>query len=146
MVKSLPTHFPCSSHAPPKEAVGRGADVPGTRPPDDYRVRVNALQWVCLGIVVVSTVVGVALFSRGVVAIVRTVRIGRSAPGRSGPVGTRLATLLREVVGHGRFQHRPVVRAAHWVDRVSFPLRVLTLVAPARRRGRARQGLLRGAR
>ncbi|GCE76596.1 Fe-S oxidoreductase [Cellulomonas biazotea] len=129
MVKSLPTHFPCSSHAPPKDGAGRGADVPGARPPGDYRVRVNALQWVCLGIVVVSTVVGVALFSRGVVAIVRTVRVGRSAPGRSGPVGTRLATLLREVVGHGRFQHRPVVRAAHWVVMVSFPLLVLTLVA-----------------
>lgn len=94
-----------------------------------YRVRVSVLQWVCLAVVVVATVVGVALFSRGVVAIVRTVRIGRAAPGRSGPVGTRLATLLREVVGHGRFQHRPVVRVAHWVVMVSFPLLVLTLVA-----------------
>lgn len=94
-----------------------------------YRVRVSVLQWVCLAVVVVATVVGVALFSRGVVAIVRTVGIGRAAPGRSGPVGTRLATLLREVVGHGRFQHRPVVRVAHWVVMVSFPLLVLTLVA-----------------
>lgn len=94
-----------------------------------YRVRVSVLQWVCLAVVVVATVVGVAVFARGVAAIVRTVRVGRSAPGRSGPVGTRLATLLREVVGHGRFQHRPVVRVAHWVVMVSFPLLVLTLVA-----------------
>lgn len=92
-------------------------------------MRVSVLQWVCLAVVVAATVVGVAVFSRGAVAIVRTVRIGRAAPGRSGPAGTRLATLLREVVGHGRFQHRPVVRVAHWVVMVSFPLLVLTLVA-----------------
>lgn len=92
-------------------------------------MRVSVLQWVCLAVVLVATAIGVALFSRGVVEIVRTVRIGRSAPGRSGPVRTRLGTLLREVVGHGRFQHRPVVRVAHWVVMVSFPLLVLALVA-----------------
>jgi len=91
-------------------------------------VRVDPLQWVCLGLVVVATVVGVGLFARGAVTIGRTVAIGKPAPGRLGPVGTRLGTLAREVLGHTRFQHRPVVRAAHWVVMVSFPLLFVTLV------------------
>ncbi|MGY4644789.1 heterodisulfide reductase-related iron-sulfur binding cluster [Cellulomonas sp. URHB0016] len=88
----------------------------------------DAVQWVCLGLVVVATVVGVGLFARGAVTIGRTAAIGKPAPGRLAPVGTRLGTLAREVVGHGRFQHRPVVRAAHWVVMVSFPLLFVTLV------------------
>lgn len=76
----------------------------------------------------IATVVGVAVFARGVAVIVRTIRIGRPLPGRWAPVGPRLATLVREVLGHGRFQHRPVVRVAHWVVMVSFPVLVVTLV------------------
>ena len=86
------------------------------------------LQVVCVAVVVLATVVGVAVFARGVATIVRTVRVGRPAPGRLAPVGPRLATLAREVVGHGRFQGKPVVRAAHWVVMVSFPLLFLTLL------------------
>ncbi|MBO9553438.1 heterodisulfide reductase-related iron-sulfur binding cluster [Cellulomonas sp.] len=88
----------------------------------------DPLQWVCLGLVVVATVVGVGLFVRGAVTIGRTAAIGKPAPGRLAPVGTRLGTLAREVLGHTRFQHRPVVRAAHWVVMVSFPLLFVTLV------------------
>ena len=83
---------------------------------------------VCLVLVVVATVVGVAVFARGIGAIVRTVRVGGPVAGRWTPVGPRLATLAREVLGHGRFQHRPVVKVAHWVVMVSFPLLFLTLV------------------
>lgn len=89
---------------------------------------VDALQWTCLSVVVVATVVGVAIFGRGVAAIVRTVRVGRALPGRWTPVGPRTRTLLREVFGHGRFQHRPVVKVAHWVVMISFPLLFLALV------------------
>ncbi len=89
---------------------------------------VSPLQVVCVVLASVATVVGVAAFARGVVVIVRTVRIGRAAPARSGPAGVRLRTLLREVVGHGRFQQRPAVRAAHWVVMVSFPVLVVTLL------------------
>ncbi|WP_146846884.1 (Fe-S)-binding protein [Cellulomonas terrae] len=88
----------------------------------------DALQVVCLVIVVVATVVGVAVFARGAREIVRTVRVGRATGGRWTPVGPRLATLTREVLGHGRFQHRPVVKVAHWVVMVSFALLFLTLV------------------
>ena len=34
----------------------------------------------------------------------------------------------KTVLGHGRFQHRPVVKVAHWVVMVSFALLFLTLV------------------
>jgi len=79
-------------------------------------------------VVLVATVVGVAVFGRGVLVIYRTVSAGRPAPGRTTPVGTRLARVLGEVLGHARFQHRRVVRAAHWFVMLSFPLLVITLV------------------
>ena len=88
---------------------------------------VNGVQWTCLVLVVVATVVGVWLFARGATTITRTVGVGRPAPGRLSPVRQRLRTLAREVLGHGRFQHRPVVRAAHWVVMVSFPVLAVTL-------------------
>ncbi|MBF0688765.1 MAG: (Fe-S)-binding protein [Cellulomonas sp.] len=88
----------------------------------------DALQVVAVVLAAVATVVGVAVFARGVVAIVRTVRTGRPLPGRWAPVGPRLATLVREVLGHGRFQQRPAVRAAHWVVMVSFPVLFVTLL------------------
>ncbi|MGN8244129.1 (Fe-S)-binding protein [Cellulomonas soli] len=89
----------------------------------------DLLRGVCLALVVVATVGGVAVFVRGVMRIVATVRIGRPAPGRFAPVGPRLGMLLRELIGHGRFQHKPAVRIAHWAVMVSFPLLFLTLVS-----------------
>jgi Fe-S oxidoreductase len=90
---------------------------------------VNALQIVCLVLVVVSTVVGVAVFVRGAASIVATVRIGGPAPERWRPVGPRGWLVAREILGHGRFQHRPAIRFAHWCVMVSFPILFLTLVS-----------------
>jgi Fe-S oxidoreductase len=89
---------------------------------------VDALQVTCLVVVAAATVVGVATFARGVRRITRTVRVGRAAPGRLRPVGRRTLLVLREMVGHGRFQHTPVVRVAHWTVMVSFPVLFFTLV------------------
>jgi len=89
---------------------------------------VSVLQWVCLGLVVVATVVGIAVFARGAREIVRTLRIGRSAPGRTSPAGQRTARVVREILGHGRFQHRPVVKVAHWTVMISFGLLFIALV------------------
>ncbi|TQL02536.1 Fe-S oxidoreductase [Cellulomonas sp. SLBN-39] len=89
---------------------------------------VGWLQVVCIGLVVVATVVGVGVFTRGVVVIVRTIRVGRPLPGRWAPAGARLRTLAREVLGHERFRQRPAVRAAHWVVMLSFPVLFLTLL------------------
>src|SRR5450756_279478 len=80
-------------------------------------------------VVLVATVVGVAVFGRGVLVIYRTVSAGRPAPGRTTPVGTRLARVLGEVLVHARFQHRRVVRAAHWFVMLSFPVLIVTLVS-----------------
>ncbi|AEI13544.1 (Fe-S)-binding protein [Cellulomonas gilvus] len=88
----------------------------------------SAVQWVCVAVVAVATVLGVGLFARGATTIARTVAVGRPASrDRLRPVGRRLRTLAREVLGHERFQHRPVVRHAHWVVMVSFPVLAVTL-------------------
>lgn len=84
----------------------------------------------CLVAVALATVVGVAVFSRGAVRLTRVIRAGGpAAPGRLRPVGRRVLLVLRELMGHGRFQHRPVVRVAHWAVMVSFPVLFFTLVA-----------------
>lgn len=69
-----------------------------------------------------------AVFGRGAWRIWRMVRLGGPAPGRLTPVLPRLKRVFGEVLGHGRFQHRPWIRAAHWVVMLSFPLLFFTLV------------------
>jgi Fe-S oxidoreductase len=90
---------------------------------------VLTLQVVALVLAGLATVVGVTVFSLGVRAIVRTVRIGGPAPDRTMQPGRRTWLVVREVLGHGRFQHKPVVKVAHWVVMVSFPILFLTLVS-----------------
>src|SRR5450756_1677059 len=89
----------------------------------------SRMRTVLTVVVLVATVVGVAVFGRGVLVIYRTVSAGRPAPGRTTPVGTRLARVLGEVLVHARFQHRRVVRAAHWFVMLSFPVLIVTLVS-----------------
>jgi len=89
---------------------------------------VSALQATCVVLVVLATVVGVVVFARGVWRITATVRAGRPLAGRWRPVGPRLASLVREVLGHEKFRHDPRVRVAHWAVMVSFPVLLITLV------------------
>jgi Fe-S oxidoreductase len=89
---------------------------------------VTLLRLTCLVAVLVGTVVGVAVFVRGAARLTRAITMGRPAPGRSGPVGRRVGLVLREMLGHGRFQHSPVVKVAHWTVMVSFPILFFTLV------------------
>ncbi|VTR75663.1 (Fe-S)-binding protein [Cellulomonas hominis] len=88
----------------------------------------DALRITCLAVVVAATVVGVAVFARGALRLTRTIRMGRPAPGRLAPVGRRTRQVVREMLGHGRFQHTPVVKVAHWTVMVSFPVLFFTLV------------------
>ncbi|MBC7552330.1 MAG: Fe-S oxidoreductase, partial [Cellulomonas sp.] len=88
----------------------------------------DILRVIAISLVVIGSVVGVAIFARGVREIVRTVRIGRPAPERARPIGKRTGVLVREVLGHERFKHRPEIKVAHWVVMVSFPVLFLTLV------------------
>ncbi len=86
------------------------------------------LSLVALVLAVVATVVGVVTLTLGVRAIVRTVTRGGPA-GRTDRPGARTWTVVRTVLGHGRFRQRPAVRVAHWTVMVSFPVLFLTLVA-----------------
>ncbi|MGV8966846.1 MAG: (Fe-S)-binding protein [Cellulomonas sp.] len=88
----------------------------------------DILRGIAISLVVIGSVVGVAIFARGVLVIVRTVRIGRPAPERARPIGARTAIVFREVLGHERFKHRPEIKVAHWVVMVSFPVLFLTLL------------------
>ena len=87
------------------------------------------LQILALVLAVLATVVGVTVFALGVRAIARTVGIGGPAPERTSHPGRRTWLALKLLVGHGRFQHRPFVKVAHWVVMVSFPILFLTLVS-----------------
>lgn len=88
----------------------------------------TALETVSLILVVLASLLGTAVFLRGAVAIIRTVRIGGPAPERWRPVGARVRIVLDEALSHDRFQGRPVVRAAHWAVMLSFPVLFFTLV------------------
>ncbi|KGM10570.1 hypothetical protein N869_04470, partial [Cellulomonas bogoriensis 69B4 = DSM 16987] len=89
----------------------------------------QALQIVSFVLAVLATVVGVTVLTLGVRAIVRTVGRGAPAPDRTGDRAARTWLVVRLLLGHGRFQHRPVVKVAHWVVMVSFPILFLTLLA-----------------
>ncbi len=88
----------------------------------------SALRATSLVLVVVATVVGVAVFVRGVWRITATIRAGRPLAGRWRPVVPRLTSMLREVLGHEKFRHNLHVRIAHWTVMVSFPVLFITLV------------------
>ena len=90
----------------------------------------NAVQIVCVVIVVIATTIGIAVFARACFTIGARMAVGRAtAPQRLRPVGRRLALTLGALVGHTAFKGRPFIKAAHWLVMVSFPLLFLTLVA-----------------
>ena len=90
----------------------------------------NAVQIVCVVIVVIATTIGIAVFARACFTIGARMAVGRAtAPERLRPVGRRLALTLGALVGHTAFKGRPFIKAAHWLVMVSFPLLFLTLVA-----------------
>ena len=89
----------------------------------------SALQIVALLLAVLATVVGVTVFVLGARAIVRTVAVGRPAPGRTTEPWQRTWLVVRLMLGHGRFQHRPGVKVAHWAVMLSFPILFLTLIS-----------------
>ncbi len=79
-------------------------------------------------IALLATLIGVAVFTSGVIRIVARLRKGKDAD-RLRPVGARAWLTLKEILGHGRFTHKPVVKVAHWLVMISFPALFLTLLA-----------------
>ncbi|WP_371163915.1 (Fe-S)-binding protein [Buchananella felis] len=86
------------------------------------------LSVVSLALALAATAAGVVLFARGAAVLVRNMRLGRPAPERTRPPLRRAWLSLAQAVGHQAFRGRPLIRAAHWVVMVSFPVLVLTLL------------------
>ncbi|HRA50080.1 (Fe-S)-binding protein [Actinotalea sp.] len=87
------------------------------------------LSTFALALAIAATLVGVGVFSLGVSAIWRTVAVGGPAPERRAQPWRRTWLMLKALLGHGRFQHRPMVKVAHWAVMVSFPVLFLTLAS-----------------
>ncbi|WP_342741782.1 heterodisulfide reductase-related iron-sulfur binding cluster [Boudabousia marimammalium] len=60
--------------------------------------------------------------------ILQRMQMGAPAPERVRPVGARLWRAFVSIFSHSGFRGRPVVRVAHWLVMVSFPLLFLTLI------------------
>lgn len=86
------------------------------------------LSVVSLALALAATAAGVVLFGRGVYVLVRNMSVGRPAPDRTGQPARRVWLSLAQAVGHQAFRGRPLIRAAHWLVMVSFPVLVLTLL------------------
>lgn len=82
----------------------------------------------CAMAVAVLTVVGVSLFVRGIIRMVRLIAEGAPESGRFSPLGRRVWMDVEVTLLHSTFKGRPLVRAAHWMVMVSFVALILTLV------------------
>ncbi|MFB1043563.1 heterodisulfide reductase-related iron-sulfur binding cluster [Streptomyces chrestomyceticus] len=86
-----------------------------------------------LAAIIVSLVliaVGVALFGRAVLQIVRQLRLGQPVPAgtRTDAPTQRTVTVVKEFLGHTRMNRWGVVGAAHWFVAVGFFSLLLTIV------------------
>lgn len=75
------------------------------------------------------TVFAVAYFAYAVTKIIASVKTGKPAPDRLHPVGARLGQLFTSVLTHREFKGRPLVKVAHWLVMLSFPILFFTLVS-----------------
>lgn len=87
------------------------------------------LETVCWVLSLFATFFALLAFGRGLAHLWRQISPGPPEPGRLSPVGRRLGMLVTTVLSHREFRGRPLVRAAHWVVMLSFPLLFLTLVS-----------------
>ncbi|MFI0258617.1 (Fe-S)-binding protein [Streptomyces sp. NPDC017056] len=86
-----------------------------------------------LAAIIVSLVliaVGVALFGRAILQIVRLMRLGQSVPAgtRTDDPTQRTVTVVKEFLGHTRMNRWGVVGVAHWFVAVGFFSLLLTIV------------------
>lgn len=89
----------------------------------------TALASVNLLVISVFSVLGIGAFIDGVSRIVSRILLGRApAPNRWRPVGKRLLATFTIIFSHNTFLSRPIVRIAHYLVMLSFPLLFLTLI------------------
>jgi len=86
------------------------------------------MQLAAIVLALAVTVAALALVARTAAYIVSVVRTGQPAVARGADPGTRLMTMLREILGHTRMLQWGVVGAAHWFVMVGFGALFFTLV------------------
>ena len=74
------------------------------------------------------SVVGVAVFARGVGSIVGVIGLGRPVVGRRDQPGRRWRHLLTETLGHTRMLQWNTIGVAHWFVFVAFGALFFTLI------------------
>ncbi|NYI70767.1 Fe-S oxidoreductase [Naumannella cuiyingiana] len=84
---------------------------------------------VAIVLALLFTVVGVALFVRGVARIVEVVKLGQPTLGRSNNPTQRWATMFAETLLHTRMLQWRAVGIAHWIVFFGFIILFTTLVA-----------------
>ena len=86
------------------------------------------VTWITGPLAVAFIIVGFGMLIRAAAQIYRTMKLGQPDPHRAGPVGRRLGTMAKEILGHTRMLRWGIVGAAHWFVMVGFGALVLTLV------------------
>ncbi|HSU35512.1 MAG TPA: (Fe-S)-binding protein [Propionibacteriaceae bacterium] len=81
-----------------------------------------------IALALVVSVVGVAVFARGVGSIVGVIRLGRPVVGRRDQPGRRWRQLLTETLGHTRMLQWNTIGVAHWFVFVAFGALFFTLI------------------
>ena len=81
------------------------------------------------GFTVAVGVIGVLLslpcwfiFIKGFTHMVKTIMVGQKTYGHTGEWGTRIWTMIREIIGHTKMAKKPGVAVAHWFVMVGFLL------------------------
>ena len=81
------------------------------------------------GFTVAVGVIGVLLslpcwfiFIKGFTHMVKTIMVGQKTYGHTGDWGTRIWTMIREIIGHTKMAKKPGVAVAHWFVMVGFLL------------------------
>ncbi|GAA5176905.1 heterodisulfide reductase-related iron-sulfur binding cluster [Rugosimonospora acidiphila] len=86
------------------------------------------VQIVAATLAIVVTVGAIALVVRAVRGILRVVRLGQPDPERFDRKGARLATTVKETLGHTRMLRWTVVGVSHWFVMVGFGALLFTLI------------------
>ncbi|WP_026460276.1 (Fe-S)-binding protein [Schaalia suimastitidis] len=86
----------------------------------------SVVSWV---VALFATLFALIAFARGLAHLWRQFSSGTPEPGRTRPVLRRTWSLVWAALSHREFRGRPLVKAAHWLVMLSFPVLFLTLTS-----------------